>query len=55
MAAAANVDYRSFKKLLLPGGMGVMAVDAASLVHQWPVHPVLVKGLLNHIFVTIPA
>lgn len=55
MAAAANVDYGSLEKLLLPGGMGIMTIHTPDLVHQRPVYPVLVEGLLNHIFVTIPA
>ena len=35
--------------------MGVMAIQAANLINQWPVHPILVEGLVNHILVTFPA
>jgi hypothetical protein len=32
-----------------------MAIQASDLIHQWPVHPIFVKCLVNHILVAFPA
>lgn len=55
MTLAANVDYGSFQKFLLLRRMRAMTIQTANIINQGPVHPVFVKCLRNHIFVTLPA
>jgi len=55
MTFPAKVDYGPFQKLLLFGGMGVVTIQTANVINQWPVHPVFVECLLKHFFVTLPA
>ena len=53
MTLPANTKYGTFHQLWFLGRMRLMTVQAAEIINERPVHPILVKGLIHHLFVAL--
>lgn len=55
MAFAAELDHWFAHQGLVLRGMWVMTGQTAILAYHWPMYPVFIKGLVEHLVVTTAA